>query len=263
MAKMVKEIKAINVNDIIANSNQPRKIFNDDTLAELAGSIKAVGIIQPLTVKEMPNGKYALISGERRLRASKLAGLVTVPCVLLRGDGEDFELMSLVENIQREDINYIEEALAYKQLIERYQMTQQQLADKIGKTQSTVANKLRLLKLGDEVINKVIEYKLTERHARELLQIPDTEMRLKAIETIKNKELNVRQTEELVQKLKSEVVMNSSRSNIKNSFNYKIYTNTIKQAYDIIKKTGLGADYTENKYDDRVEVVITIPINAK
>ncbi len=260
MAKMVKEIKVIAVDDIIANVNQPRKSFNDDTIAELAESIKAVGIIQPLTVKETPSGKFALISGERRLRASKLAGLNTVPCVILRGEGEDFELMSLIENIQREDINYIEEALAYRQLIERYNITQQQLAERIGKTQSTVANKLRLLKLGDEVIEKVLEYKLTERHARVLLTIPDTQMRLKAVETIKKRELNVRQSEELVERLKSEVVMNSSRGRIKNSFNYKIYTNTIKQAYEVIKKTGLGADYFENKYDDRVEVVITIPI---
>ena len=263
MAKMLKEIKVVSVNDIIVNANQPRKTFNDETLTELANSIKAVGIIQPLTVKEMPSGKYALISGERRLRASRIAGLNTVPCVLLRGEGEDFELMSLVENIQREDINYIEEALAYRHLIDRYQITQQQLADRIGKTQSTVANKLRLLKLGDKVIDKLLEYKLTERHARVLLQIPDTEMRLKAVETIKNKELNVRQSEELVEKLKSEVVMNSSKGRIKNSFNYKIYTNTIKQAYEVIKKTGLGADYSENRYDDRVEVVITIPIQKQ
>jgi len=260
MAKMLKEIRVIGVDDILVNVNQPRKTFNDDTLNELADSIKAIGIIQPLTVKEMDNGKYALISGERRLRASKLAGLDKVPCVLLRGEGEDFELMSLVENIQREDINYIEEARAYRQLIDRYGITQQQLAERIGKTQSTVANKLRLLRLGDKVIDKVIEYGFTERHARVLLKIPDTEMRLKACETIKNKELNVRQAEELVAKLEQDVVMNSGRPNIKNSFNYRIYTNTIKQAYEMIKKTGLGADYSENRYDDRVEVVITIPL---
>ena len=260
MAKMLKEIRVIDVDDILVNVNQPRKNFYDDTLRELADSIRAVGIIQPLTVKEMDNGKYALISGERRLRVSKIAGLSSVPCVLLRGDGEDFELMSLVENIQREDINFIEEARAYRQLIERYGITQQQLAERIGKTQSTVANKLRLLRLGDEVIDKVLEYRLTERHARVLLKIPDTEMRLKAIETINSKEMNVRQAEELVNKLQQEVVMNSGRSNIKNSFNYRIYTNTIKQAYEMIKKTGLGADYSENRYDDRVDVVITIPL---
>lgn len=264
MARMVKTIQVINIDDIIVNINQPRKVFNDDTLQELADSIKAVGIIQPLTVKEITGGKFALISGERRLRASRIAGLTTVPCVLLRGDdGEDFELMSLIENIQREDINYFEEARAYKQLIERYGITQAQLAERIGKTQSTVANKLRLLKLGDEVIDKVIEYRLTERHARVLLKIPDTQMRLKAIETIRNKELNVKQTEELVNKLQGDVVMNSGRGNIKNSFNYRIYTNTIKQAYEMIKKTGLGADYSENRYDDRVEVVITIPIEGR
>lgn len=264
MARMLKEIRVIRIDDIIVNVNQPRKVFFDDTLQELADSIRAVGIIQPLTVKEIGDeGKYALISGERRLRASRIAGLTSVPCVVLKGDGEDFELMSLIENIQREDINFFEEARAYKQLIERYGITQAQLAERIGKTQSTVANKLRLLKLGDEVIDKVLEYRLTERHARVLLKIPDTQMRLKAVETIRSKELNVKQTEELVNKLQSDVVMNSGRGNIKNSFNYRIYTNTIKQAYEMIKKTGLGADYSENRYDDRVEVVITIPIEGK
>ncbi|NLW70961.1 MAG: ParB/RepB/Spo0J family partition protein [Eubacteriaceae bacterium] len=257
---MVKEIKVIPIEDIQPNANQPRKSFDDESLAELAESIKAVGIIQPLTVKELGGGKYSLISGERRLRASKIAGLSAVPCVLLRGEGEDFDLMSLIENIQREDINYFEEALAYKQLIERFGFTQQQLAAKIGKTQSTVANKLRLLKLGSDVIEKIIEYRLTERHARVLLTIPDSKMRLEALEKIYKRGLNVRQSEKLVEDLKSQVLMNSSKTNIKNYFNYRIYTNTIKQAFETIVKTGLEADYSENKFPDKVQVVITIPI---
>ena len=260
MAKMVKEIKVIPIDKIQPNKNQPRKNFDEVSLRELADSIKAVGIIQPLTVKENPDGMYSLISGERRLRASKLAGLSAVPCVLLRGEGEDFEMMSLIENIQREDINYFEEALAYSKLIEKYSLTQQQLADRIGKTQSTVANKLRLLKLGSEVIEKVLEYRLTERHARVLLSIPDTKTRLEAVEKIHKRSLNVRQSEKLVADMKSQVLMNSSRTNIKNHFNYRIYTNTIKQAYETIVKTGLEADYSEEKYPDRVQVVITIPI---
>ncbi len=183
-----------------------------------------------------------------------------MPCVLIRGEGEDYELMSLIENIQREDINYIEEALAYRQLIDSFGLTQQQLADRIGKNQSTVANKLRLLKLGDDVIKAVLDYRLTERHARVLLAIPDTDMRLKAAETVYKRGLNVKQAEELVEKLKSEVLMTNSRDTVKNSFNYRIYTNTIKQAYDTILKTGVGAKYDEVRYDDRVEVKIVIPI---
>ncbi len=263
MPKMSKELQAIEITKIIPNDNQPRKIFNDDTLDELASSIKAVGIIQPLTVREQADGKYMLISGERRLRAANIAGLKSVPCVLLKGEEEDFELMSLIENIQREDISFIEEANAYKKLIEAYSITQQQLAQKVGKTQSTVANKLRLLKLGDEVTEKVLKYEFTERHARILLTIPDTDMRLKAADIIHKRNLNVKQAEELVKKLKSEVLFKNDKDSIKSYFNYKIYTNTIKKAYESIVQSGLGADYTEKRYDDRLEVVITIPIEEK
>jgi ParB family chromosome partitioning protein len=201
-----------------------------------------------------------LISGERRLRAAIKAGLERVPCVLIRADEEDLHLMALVENIQREDLNFIEEAKAYQQLIDTYHFSQVELADKIGKKQSTISNKLRLLRLGDEVIHMVVDNALTERHARALLAIPDTEQRINALNTIIKRDLNVRQTEELVEKLKSEVMLTSSRRTIKNIFNYRIYTNTIKQAYDTIKKTGIDADYNETQYDDRVEVRIVIPI---
>lgn len=260
MTKMAKELKLIPVGDIIANVNQPRKFFDDESIAELAASIRGVGIIQPLSVSDAGGGKYNLISGERRLRAAKVAGLDKVPCVLIRADQEDVELMALVENIQREDLNYIEEARAYVQLIDRYHFTQAQLAEKVGKKQSTISNKLRLLKLGEEVLDAALKNNLTERHARALLQVPDTEMRLKAVDTIVKRELNVRQTEDLVEKLKNEVLMNSGKKNIKNVFNYKIYTNTIKQAYDTILKTGIVADYNEMQFDDRVEVRIVIPI---
>ena len=260
MTKMAKELRLIPIGDIIANRNQPRKYFDDESIQELAASIQAVGIIQPLSVKEEANGKYDLISGERRLRASRLAGLDKLPCVIIRAEKEDAELMALVENIQREDLNYIEEAKAYMQLIETYHFTQQQLAEKIGKKQSTISNKLRLLKLGDAVITLVVSNNLTERHARALLQIPDTDARIKAVQTIIKRDLNVRQTEELVDKLKSEVLMNAGKKNIKNIFNYKIYTNTIKQAYDTILKTGIDANYNEVQYDDRVEVKIIIPL---
>ncbi len=261
MTKMAKELRLIPVEDIIANVNQPRKYFDDESLQELAVSIKGVGIIQPLSVSEAGGGKYNLISGERRLRAAKIAGLNKVPCVLIRAEKEDVELMALVENIQREDLNYIEEARAYVQLIDRYNFTQGQLAEKVGKKQSTISNKLRLLKLGESVISLVVDNNLSERHARALLLIPDTEMRIKAVDTILKRDLNVRQTEELVERLKSEVLMNAGKKNIKNVFNYKIYTNTIKQAYDTILKTGIDADYNETQYEDRVEVKIIIPID--
>lgn len=261
MAKMAKELRLISIDDIIPNKDQPRKYFNDDAIGELALSIQSVGIIQPLSVQAREDGKFGLISGERRLRAAKMAGLAKVPCVMIRADQEDTELMALVENIQREDLNFIEEARAFDQILRKYGFTQQQLSEKVGKKQSTISNKLRLLKLGDEIISMLSGSNLTERHARALLKIPDTQIRIKALKAIIKRDLNVRQTEELAEQLKNEVLINSSKTNVKNIFNYKIYTNTIKQAYDTILKTGLQADYNETKYDDRVEVKITIPID--
>ena len=135
VTKLARELRAIPVNEIITNSEQPRKYFNDESLKELAESIKTVGIIQPLSVREQADGTYKLVSGERRLRAAMIAGYTRVPCVIIKGEEQDYDLISLIENVQREDINYIEEALAYKQIIERYNLTQTQLAEKIGKTQ--------------------------------------------------------------------------------------------------------------------------------
>ena len=261
MARMSKELKLIAIEDIVANENQPRKYFDTQAIMELADSIKGVGIIQPLSVSVRSDGKYSLISGERRLRAAKIAGLKAVPCVLIQAKTDDIDLIALVENIQREDLNFIEEARAYQRLMEEYGFTQQQLSDKVGKKQSTISNKIRLIKLGDEVLAKLIEYNLTERHARALLQIPDTEMRLQAVETIKKNDLSVKQAEQLAERLKSDVLINSGKTNIKNKFNYKIYTNTIKQANDMICKTGMDAKYTETCFDDKVEIKIIIPFN--
>ncbi|MCL1914368.1 MAG: ParB/RepB/Spo0J family partition protein [Eubacteriaceae bacterium] len=260
-SNMSKELKLIPVANIQANKNQPRKRFDQEALEELAASIKAVGIIQPLSVRAAGNGQFILISGERRLRAAVIAGLDRVPCVIIQAGAEDIHLMAIVENIQREDLSFLEEANAYTMLIETYNFTQSQLAEKVGKRQSTISNKLRLLKLGEEVLSLVVENNLSERHARALLQIPDTETRIRAIETIAKKELNVRQSEELVEKLKAEVVLDASRNtNLKNVFNYRIYTNTIKQAFETICKTGIDAGYDETAYEDRVEVKIIIPI---
>ena len=263
MAKMAREIQLIPIDLVVANKNQPRKYFDEDSINELAESIKGVGIIQPLSVKEAYEGKFVLISGERRLRASKVAGLTKVPCVIIRADALDSELMALIENIQREDLNYVDEARAYVQLINNYGFTQKQLAEKVGKKQSTISNKMRLLKLGSEVLALAVENRLTERHARALLSIPDTAARIKTIRTIKEKELNVRQTEDLVLRIKGEVLLKSSNKRIKNVINYRIYTNTIKQAYDVIKKTGIDVDYDEKQFDDRVEVKIVIPLDKK
>ncbi len=255
------ELKNVRISRIFPNPDQPRRFFDEENIRELAESIKELGIIQPLTVIEKQNGYYELVSGERRLRAAEVAGLEKVPCVIIDPTEEEKELIMLVENIQREDLTYIEEARAYKKIIDSHDLTQTELAEKIGKKQSTISNKLRLLRLGDEVLDKLMDSNLSERHARALLSIPDTEMRLKAIDIIISRDFSVRQAEQLAEKLKSEVVLRSSneKKNIKTVFNYKIYTNTIKQSYDAIVRSGKEAIYDEEQYEDKVVVKITIP----
>ncbi|MBR6800705.1 MAG: ParB/RepB/Spo0J family partition protein [Eubacteriaceae bacterium] len=259
--KTNRELQSVRTSRIIPNPDQPRRYFDDDNIRELAESIKELGIIQPLTVIDKDNGFYELVSGERRLRAAQSIGLERVPCVIISPTDEEKELIMLVENIQREDLTYIEEARAYKKIIDSHNLTQTELAEKIGKKQSTISNKLRLLRLGDEVLDKLTKANLSERHARALLTIPDTNLRLKAIDIIISRDFSVRQTEQLAEKLKSEVVLRSSneKKNIKTVFNYKIYTNTIKQSYDAIVKSGKDAIYDEEQYDDKVVVKITIP----
>lgn len=252
-------IEEININSISVNSEQPRKYFNEESLNELAESIKSLGIIQPLTVRQTTYNTYEVVSGERRLRAARIAGLETVPCIVTRINSFENDLTALIENIQREDLNFYEEALAYRKIMSDYNMSQEELAGKVGKKQSTISNLIRLLGLSDEVIEVILENNLSQRHARCLLSLPDSKTRLYAVKEIAKRDLNVKNSEALVKRLKDEVVINSSKTNVKNIFNYRIYTNTIKQAYTSIYNTGLDCNYKERDYDDRIEVVITIP----
>ncbi|MGN8914000.1 ParB/RepB/Spo0J family partition protein [Anaerofustis butyriciformans] len=254
-----KNINEINIELIKANKEQPRKFFDEESINELAESIKSLGIIQPITVREIEDGLYEVVSGERRLRAAKIAGLENIPCIIANINNEENDLIALIENIQREDLNFYEEALSYKKIMSEYGISQEALSKKIGKKQSTISNLVRLLNLDEEVLEIIIKNNLTQRHARCLLSLPDRKMRVKAAKEMAKKDLNVKNSELLVERLKQEVIVNSSKTNVKNIFNYKIYTNTIKQAYKSIFNTGLDCDYKEKDYDDRIEVVITIP----
>lgn len=254
-----KKIKEIDILQIKANKEQPRKYFDEESINELAESIKSLGLIQPITVRQIGFSSYEVVSGERRLRAAKVAGLKKIPCIVVLINNEENDLIALIENIQRENLNFYEEALSYKKIMSEYGISQEELSKKIGKKQSTISNLVRLLNLDEEVLEIIIKNNLTQRHARCLLSLPDRKMRVKAAKEMAKKDLNVKNAEMLVARLKQEVIVNSSKTNVKNIFNYKIYTNTIKQAYKSIFNTGLECDYKEKDYDDRIEVVITIP----
>lgn len=196
---MNNEIVRINIDKVIPNIYQPRKYFNEEAIEELSQSIKQHGIIQPLTVRKRGE-VYELVAGERRLRAAKLANLETVPCNIVDITDSESAEIALLENLQREDLNYIEEAEAYYNLINDHNFTQDELAKRMGKKQSTIANKLRLLKLSSEVREICLENKLTERHARALLTIPREDLQLKIVQKIIKDGLNVKKTEELINK---------------------------------------------------------------
>lgn len=256
-----KEVIKVNVDNIIPNTYQPRKVFDEEALIELSESIKQHGIIQPLTVRKCGD-YFELIAGERRLRAAKLAMLQEVPCIVVEMTDIESAQVALLENLQREDLNYIEEAEAYESLINDHNFTQEKIALKMGKKQSTIANKLRLLKLSEEVRNKCLENKLTERHARALLKIKDQKLQLKVIKNVIKDNLNVKKTEELIEKelLKQSGEGNTKKKgknkNIKSVFPAKMYVNTIKQVFD---KFNLNAEYKTKEQDEFVEIIVKIP----
>jgi ParB family transcriptional regulator, chromosome partitioning protein len=256
---MERNVNFISTELIAPNTYQPRKIFNDSTIEELAQSIKTYGIIQPLSVRKISEDKYELVAGERRLRAAKLAGLAKVPAIVVDISDKDSAAIALLENLQREDLNFYEEALAYYNLIQDHSYTQEQLASVIGKKQSTIANKLRILKLEPEITDIIINNKLTERHARALLKLPTVELQKEVLGKVVEKSLNVKNTEDLIEKellrLTNGEVAADGKKRIKGIFNAAIYVNTVKQVFD---KYGIDAKYRTKELDDSIQVTITI-----
>ncbi len=197
----VRELKMI---DIEPNPEQPRKQFEPDKLEELADSIKQHGMIQPLLVREQGNGRYLIIAGERRWRAAKLAGLKQVPCIIKDYSEQEVMEIALIENLQREDLNPIEEAEGYQELMKKFGLTQELVSERVGKSRSAVANALRLNHLTDEVKQMLADGRLTQGHARALLPLPTEELQITVARRIEKEGLNVRQTETLVAKLKEQ-----------------------------------------------------------
>ena len=267
MVRRSLQIKEIPLENIIPNPNQPRRVFNEEALQELAESIKQFGVIQPIVVHRIEADLYELVSGERRWRASKLAGKTTIPAVLTKLTEQDSAIIAIVENIQREDLNYLEEAQSYRKLMAEHGLTQEAAANLLGKSQSFIANKTRLLKLSEPVQEALILNGLTERHARALLQLPDEELQMDVIKKVAERGYTVKKTEDLIKKIREKVMVNNysepitkdKKARVKSFITAQIYVNTIKAAFDKVKEMNKTAQFEELDRDDYVEVRIRIP----
>lgn len=257
-------IQHVEITDIVPNPFQPRKIFSEESLQELAASIEEYGIIQPLIVRVIQDG-YELVAGERRLRASKLAGLNQVPVIVKEFTDKEVAELAMIENLQREDLHFLEEAEGFQQLITSFGFTQEELAKRMGKNQSTIANKLRLLKLVPEVRAIVAKEKLTERHARSLLKIDDSRLQMEVLELISAKGLNVRETEELIEEFLEDIAKqveakNSPKRNVvKIIRDVRIFINTINNVVGEMKKTGLKIKVKQEQDEDFIHINLRIP----
>ena len=242
------------------NKSQPRKQFNEADLKALSQSISENGILQPLIVRKISSSEYEIVAGERRLRASALAGLKKVPCIVVKCSDKESAVYALLENLQRADLGIFEEARGISRLIRRYGLTQEQAAEKLGKTQSTIANKLRLLRLSNEEQEWIEKSGLSERHARALLRIEDEELRRKALSGVITDGLNVSQTEAFVSSLIQSTPQKQRRGKGKAVIkDIRIFVNTINKAVDTMRLSGIDAETHKTDYDNFIEYTIRIP----
>ncbi len=232
-------INEIPVDRIVPNPNQPRHEFDEDALEELAESIRQLGIVQPITLRQMDDESYEIIAGERRWRASKLAGLTTVPAYVRTANDENMMQMALVENIQREDLNAIEVALAYQKLIEQYHLTQEELSEKVGKRRATVANALRLLKLPAPVQLALRNKSIDQGHARAILGAQEPSVMLRLFKEVQERGYSVRQVEEMVKALNAGETVKSGRHQLSNR------KNRLPEEYNELK--GRLSDFFQTK----------------
>ncbi len=253
------------INSVRPNPYQPRQEMDGDALRDLCTSIKHYGLMQPVLVRQINGREYELIAGERRLRACRMADMAEIPAIVVRAGGTDSAVMALIENIQRENLGYIEEAEAFCSLLSDHGMTQEELAIKVGKNQSTIANKIRILKLSPAVRQILSENNLSERHARAILRLPDENSKLKALNIIVAKGLNVAKTEALVEDMliREAPADTNKPSGIRIFKDVRIFSNTIKQAVDMMKKSGIEAETSKREDDDFIEYTIKIPKNLK
>lgn len=259
-----KRLEEIDVTKILPNPNQPRATFAEESIQELADSIAQVGLIQPLVVRPVQSG-FELVAGERRLRAVKSLGMNTVMCIVQNDVvDETSAMMALIENLQREELNYLEEAVCYSQLLTNFHLTQEELAKKLGKSQSSIANKLRVLKLPPAVKTAITEAGLSERHARALLSLREEKHQLDAVKKINDKGLSVKETELYVEKTLNRLY-DEKRDGAKPRpimirlvKDYRLFMNTVNAAVNQLREAGMAVEVEQNDRPDGVDIQIKV-----
>jgi ParB family chromosome partitioning protein len=254
----IEEVKQIRINDIVPNRFQPRSVFVDARIDELAQTIKTHGVIQPIIVRER-DGKFEIIAGERRWRAVTKLGWECIPAIVKEYNDSQTASVALIENLQREGLTAIEEAAAYAKLLELHGLTQESLAQRLGKGQSTIANKIRLLQLPQKIQEAILQRTISERHARALLSLKNEEAQEKCLQEVVEKSFNVKQTEELVKKIVEGPL--KTKKPIRKAFSrdIRVAVNTIRQSVDMVVKSGLSIDTDEEDHDEYFQFTIRIP----
>jgi len=260
--KQINKVIEVDINDILPNPHQPRTDFADEDIISLADSIAQNGILQPLSVRKIGE-KFELIAGEHRLRAAKMCSFQVVPCIVHEISDRNSAILALVENIQRQDLSFFDEAVAIEKLITYYGMTQEDAAMKLGKAQSMIANKLRLLRLSSDERELIMKFGLTERHARVLLKLGSAADRLVILEKVVKGKLNVEKTEHLIDEyLGQQRVKNSYKKRSKVFQNVKLFVNTINKAVETMQAAGISADSRKIQSEDYIEYRVRIPITS-
>ncbi|MEH7301597.1 nucleoid occlusion protein [Neobacillus drentensis] len=253
------EIRKIPINQIVANRFQPRTVFDEDKIEELSRTIHIHGIIQPIVVREFDIDRFEIIAGERRWRAMKKLGWTEAPAIVKNLSDTETASVALIENLQREELSPIEEAIAYGKLLELHNLTQEALAQRLGKGQSTVANKLRLLKLPQPVQEALLNKVITERHARALIPLKDPEKQVMLLAEVIEKNFNVKQTEERVVRMLEQKNEKPKPKRKAFSKDMRIAVNTIRQSLSMVTDSGINLDAEEEEFDEFYQFTIRIP----
>lgn len=259
--KEINKVISIPLADIVSNPYQPRKHFDEHAIRELAESIRENGLLQPITVRKNSKGKFELVAGERRTLAFRLLRKIDIPAIVESFSDEQSSTLALIENLQRENLNYFEQAMAIANIMKDQKLTQNQVSVKLGMAQSTVANKLRLLQFEPQVHSALLDSNLTERHARAMLKIADSNCQLAVIDYVVKNGLNVDQTEKYIHS----VLINGNKSKNKKLFivkDMRLFINSLNKAVNTMRGAGISVDSQKSETDNYLEYVIRIPKNS-